>query len=239
MAIGLSTLSTGIGIVGGLLGGVTRVQFIQNNSTVIQLDASLKEVHTRNSHATKFPVENGQVISDHIIIEPFDLEINGIITDTPIGGAAGLLQEAGVSIASKLLPPAGLALVSQGVGLLQSLSNSKSPSVAAYVQLLNLQSKAQPFDVLTSLYRYPSMWIDSISAPRDVETGKSLIFTVKLVQLILVTPQSVNVQIFANPGLAASLANQGQQSTGIPNGFAAGYASSTAAIGAVLPKGIG
>lgn len=237
MAIGLNSLSLGAGLVGSLLGGgKTKVQFIQNNSSIFQMDVSIKETHSRESPPTEFPVENGQTVSDHIILKPFGLEINGLITDSPIGGVAGLLTEVGTSIASKLVPPAGLALVSQGVALLSSLSGSKSPSVAAYVQLLQIQQKALPFDVLTSLYRYPNMWIKGISVPRDVQTGASITFTVQLVQLLLVSPQSVSVQIFANPGLAAGVADQGQKSAGLANGFAAGLGASTATINSVVGK---
>lgn len=226
-------LAAGAGLLGSLLSGVTRVQLIQNNSTVIQLDASLKETHSRDSPASEFPIETGANISDNVLIKPFHLEINGIITDTPLGGTAGLLTEVATSAISSLVPPAGLAAVSAGVALLSGIVSSQSPSVAAYVQLLELQTAAQPFDVLTSLYRYPNMWITNLSAPRDVGTGKALIFTIQLSQLLLVSPQSVNVQILANPGLAGSIADQGQQSTGISQ-FAQGEATSSGALSAAF-----
>lgn len=210
----------------GLLGsifGKQRVQFIQNGSnTIIQLDCSLKEEHKRSSPPTEFPVENGDTVSDHIIVKPFSLEITGIISDTPIGGVQGLLTEVASTLASKLQPPIGLVAGAAGVALFSALSKSSSPSVAAYGQLLQLQQTAQPFDVLTSLYRYPSMWIADISAPREAETGNILMFTVQLVQLLLVSPQSVNVQIFANPALAANLADTGQQNLGILSGIQQG-----------------
>ena len=210
----------------GLLGSSGRVQFIQNStSTIIQLDASMKENHTRKSTPTRFPIENGGNISDHVILEPFDLELTGIITDTPLSGVGQLLTEVATTVTNSLLPPVGVVAAAGAYSLFKSLSNSKSPSVAAYGQLLMLQSNRQPFDVLTSLYRYSSMWISNISAPRDSETGKSLLFTVSLTQLILVSPQSVNVQIFANPGLSANQGDLGQQNAGLPNGFAAGQAA--------------
>jgi hypothetical protein len=210
----------------GLLGLQQRVQFIQNStSTIIQLDASLKENHARRSTPTRFPIENGGTISDHMIIEPFDLEINGIITDTPINGVQQILTEVATTAVSALTPPIGVIAGGAGVALFKALSNSKSPSVAAYNQLLQLQANSQPFDVLTSLYRYPSMWIADLGVPRDNGTGSSLIFTVKLTQLILVSPQSVNIQIFANPSLSANQGDLGQQGLGLPNGFAAGQAA--------------
>lgn len=212
-----------MGLIGSLTGRKTRVQFIQNStSTLIQLDASLKESHSRKSTPTKFPVETGGNISDHVILDPFELEITGIITDTPLSGIQQIVTEISSSVASALLPPVGVIAASSAYALFKALSDSDSPSVAAYGQLLQLQANRQPFDVLTSLYRYPSMWISHLSAPRDSGTGDSLIFTVGLSQLIVVSPQSVNVQIFANPALSANQGDLGQQGLGLPNGFAAG-----------------
>ena len=212
----------------GLLGSIfskQRVQLIVNNNTVIQLDASIKEIHGRESPPTEFPVENGTVISDHVMIKPFNLELTGVISDTPVGDTQGLITEVATSFTSALTPPVGLVAASAGYALFSALSESEAPSVVAYNQLLNLQASAQPVDVWTSLYRYPNMWISSISAPRDAETGRVLIFTVKLVQLILVQPQSVNIQVFANPALSANKADAGSSTVGLKEaqqGFAQG-----------------
>lgn len=202
-----------MGLLGLNIGPKQRVQFIQNaTATVIEFDASLKETHIRNSPPTKFPIEDGTNISDHVILEPFELDLNAIITDSPIGGITGLLTETATTLTSSLLPPVGLIGAAGAYSLISGLK-ATSRSVSYYNQILQLQQNKQPFDVLTSIYRYPSMWIASLSVPRDSETGSSLIFNMKLVQLILVIPQSVSVQIFANPALAANQANLGQQST--------------------------
>jgi hypothetical protein len=227
----------------GVLGLQQRVQFIQNNNTVIQFDVSIREVHKRESPPTRFPIENGINISDGVLIKPFELELTGMISDTPLGGVGQLLTEAATTLVSSLLPPsgviAGAAGLAAGQALFSALSGSKSPSVAAYLALLSLQQNAQPFDVLTSLYRYPSMWISGITVPRDADTGNAIIFTLTLEQLILVTPQSVNIQIFANPALSANLADQGQQGLGISQAYQNGFSSGSSAVKARLPGGIG
>lgn len=227
-----------MGLLGSIISGQTRVQFIQNNNTVIQLDCSMKETHSRESPASEFPIENGDVISDHIIVKPFALEITGIISDSPIGGVGGLLTEVATSLTSKLVPKLGVVALGGAVALLGALSKSKSPSVQAYLQLIKLQESAKPFDVLTSLYRYPTMWIKSLSAPRSVDTGKSLEFTVQLTQLLLVSPQSVNVSIFANSALSANRGDLGQQGLGILNGFQQGLNNATSLIKKVSPHGL-
>lgn len=202
-----------MGLVGQILAGQQRVQLIQNNNTVIQLDASLHETHSRDSIATEFPIETSDDVSDHIILKPFKLELNGIISDSPIGGLGGLLSEVTTVAAQSLIPPVGIIAGAGALALFSALANSDSPSVAAYGQLLILQEQAQGFNVITSLKRYTNMWITSISAPRDSDTGKALIFTMTMSQLLLVAPQSVNIQIFANPGLSAAQADLGQQNT--------------------------
>lgn len=227
-----------MGLLGSILGGKSRVQLIQNNNTVIQFDASIKENHQRESPPTEFPVEDGTVISDHIIIKPFQLELTGIISDTPIGGIQGLITEASSVLTSSLLPPVGVIAGSViSSTLFSALASSSSPSVAAYGQLLQLQENALPVDVITSLQRYENMWIKSISAPRDADTGKALIFTVTLTQLLLVTPQSVNIQVFANPGLSANQADMGEGNSGLPNGFPAGYNKSQGDLSKLVAGG--
>jgi hypothetical protein len=227
-----------MGLIGKLLNGQTRVQFIQNaTNTVIQFDASIKEVHSKQSTATEFPIENGPTISDHMIPKPQKLELTGIISDTPIGDLKGLLTEAATTVVSRLTPPIGIIGLGAGFALFNALSKSSRPSVAAYGQLLQLQANAQSFDVITSLFRYSNMYIESISVPRDSETGRVLLFTVSLIQLTIVTPQSVNIQIFANPGMAAPKADVGQQSTGIPSGFEKGLDKSTSIINSVAGRG--
>lgn len=196
------------------------------NKVIMSFDCSLHENHSRKSNPTRFPVENGQTVSDNLIVEPFDLELNGIITDTPIGGVQGLITEAATSVASRLVPPIGVVALAAGYAAYNAISGSSSPSKLAYQQFLQLQSNAQPFDVRTSLHYYKSMWISNISVPRSKDTGQAIEFTVQLVQLILVQPQSVNVQIFANPGLAANKGDLGQQGLGLPNGAQAGIQAS-------------
>lgn len=235
-----------MGLLGTVLGSSRRVQFIQNNNTVVQFDASIKENHSKEAVPTEFPVENGQTISDHIIVKPFTLELTGIISDTPIGTAGQILTEVTTTLASYLAPPAAVQSAVLGVGaaaaLFKALSGSKSPSVAAYAQLIQLQANALPVTVITTLYRYTNMWIKSITAPRDADTGQALLFTVSLVQLLLVSPSQVNIAVFSNPALSASLADLGEKGISA-NGFTDGVNAATSDLNSiktqVTPGGLG
>lgn len=233
MASLVSSAVAGVtGIASGVLGNPEKVQFIPSNGgTAFQLDVSVSEEHSRDSVPTQFPVEDGSNISDHIFISPFQLSITGVISDTPLGTIASYAKEALTSAASALAPPLGIVVPSAAYALYSALQKVPSPSVTAYAQLLKLQAgdpttspptPPQPFDVLTKLYRYSNMVIKSISVPRDAGTGTVLKFTAVMQELLIVAPQRINVQIFANPAVAASEGKLGKQQGELINGFPKG-----------------
>lgn len=228
----------------GLLAKKRRVQFIQGGTTIIQLDVSTSETHERESPTTDHPVENGQEISDNILIRPQTLSITGIISDTPLNTDAQLLSEVASVLTSSLIPPAGIAIAATAFTLFSALAKSKSPSVAAYGQLLQLQvgippNGPQPVDVLTSLSLYQNMWITKISAPREANNANTLVFTASMKQIIIVSPQSVNVAIFANPYLGSNAADLGDKSAGIKSGYEAGYTRAQAITATTGKAGAG
>lgn len=59
-------------------------KYRQTNVGNVFLDATISEQHGYSARVTSFPVENGDIISDHIINEPETLNIVGIVSDTPL-----------------------------------------------------------------------------------------------------------------------------------------------------------
>lgn len=59
-------------------------KYAQSNVGGVFLDATLSEEHAYISRVTNYPVEDGRIISDHIINEPETLQITGIVSDTPL-----------------------------------------------------------------------------------------------------------------------------------------------------------
>ena len=228
----------------GLLAAIglkKKVQFIQNGNTVLEFEASLSETHSRTSTPTEFPIEDGRVINDHIILKPFELNMTLIITDKPISGAAGLLTEAATTLTSKLTPPIGTVALGAGLGglsLFNSIVNkSDSPSVAAYHQIQKIQENGNPFTVLTSLSRYENMVISSMSVPREANNGQCIIVSLNLTQLTIVSSNIVQINALANPGLSGAMNDTGQQSTG-NNKFQEGYKDVHTAAGVPMPQGV-
>jgi hypothetical protein len=224
--------------IGAVLGQKSKVQFIQPPTGIVfTVDASIKETHTRKSAPTKFPIENGANVSDHIIIEPFSLELVGIISDYPLSLLSSLVSTGLTAV----LPPVGIQALAAGAGLYSALTSSKSPSVAAYTQLLSLQDAKMPFDVLTTLNRYTNMYISSLTVPRDVSNSNILEFTVNLEQLIIVSPATVNITIFGDPDTAASQADLGEQQANsqVLKGLKSGIGFTTSGIKSITGLNVG
>lgn len=59
-------------------------KYAQTSVAGIVLDAVLEEDHIYNASVSTYPIENNETISDHIINEPVNLQITGVVSDTPI-----------------------------------------------------------------------------------------------------------------------------------------------------------
>lgn len=59
-------------------------KYAQTSVSSVLIDAVLTEDHQYNSRVTNYPVEDGRIISDHIINEPDTLQITGVVSDTPL-----------------------------------------------------------------------------------------------------------------------------------------------------------
>lgn len=50
----------------------------------IDLDVTITEQHRYNSRVTNYPVEDGTIVSDHIINEPDTLTLQALVSDSPL-----------------------------------------------------------------------------------------------------------------------------------------------------------
>jgi hypothetical protein len=192
---------------------------------IVAFDCSIMETHSRESVVTEFETENGDTISDHIVVKPFNLHIQGIVSNSPLSSLAGLATAAVTTVATAVAPPVGvLGKNAAALAALPLIPNPFAPANTAYQSLLNLQNLKLPFTVQTTLYTYKNMWVKKLSVPRDAQRGNAVFFELDLVQLLLVTPTTVNIGQFAAADLAASQSNKGEQSaTGPSSGVVANY----------------
>lgn len=209
-----------------------RVQFkLNSGATLLTFDAAINEQHGRESQPTTFPVEDGSVISDHIILSAFELTLTGVVSDTPLYEPGKFLAQTFAVAATSLLPPLGIVTAAAAYAAQSAQPLSSRPSIVAYKKLIKLQAGdpnanppqlPTPFNVLTTYARYPNMVIKSLTFPRDASTSGALIFTVGLQQVQIVAPQYVALANLSNPALASSLKKIGEQEPEEPSAFEQG-----------------
>lgn len=140
------------------------------------IDVELSSTTSFESEATEYPVESGADITDHVRARPIEVEIEGLVSDTPIGAIAR--------------DPSRLAT-----------AGFTRPSVDAYTRLQQIRDAREPVTIETSLDVYDNMMLIELSAPREASQGTAFKFTAKFRQVTLVTNNRTTVRV-AIPGAA-------------------------------------
>ncbi len=208
------------GLLSELVGQSTRVQLLRQGVGVIFVfDSCINESHTRDATPSMFPIEDGGVISDNIMVTPFEISLTGMVSDTPIyNEKERLLQTFGQAVTT-LVPPLGIAVATAAQKLYSISQAASSPSKEAYQTLVKIQAGdpfasppqlPEPFTLVTQYKRYPDCIIRSLKFDRDASTASTCVFSMAVVQLRRIRPQSVRVSILKNPGLAAQKQELGE-----------------------------
>ena len=131
---------------------------------VLQFDASLTETHVDEAEVTSHPVEGGSENSDHIRKLPNKIDINGIITNTPLVFLASVRATSPVSRDHK---------------------KSNDRVSAAYDYLQKIMDDGTTVDVVTSLREYKNMALTGMSVIRDAANGNVLNCSLSLREIII------------------------------------------------------
>ena len=123
----------------------------------VVIDAVISEDHIYNSRVTSYPVEDGKIISDHIINEPETLQISGMVSDTPL------------SFITPFSNPFSVA---------------NSPSVNAFQRLVEIHNRRELITVITGIKVYENMAITALQVPRNLQSGQSLTFTMDFQKVV-------------------------------------------------------
>lgn len=142
----------------------------------IKLDASLSESHSYTSTITDSPLEDGSVVSDHIIDAPFVLSITGSITNVPSLGIGTLTLPAVTAVATVV-----------------SIFKKKNKIKDAEEEFRNLRKTKVPFSVITGLRRYKNMVLESFTFNRDASIGDALEFTATIRQIDIVSTKIITI----------------------------------------------
>lgn len=146
----------------------------------LAIDGELRVVPTQTSEATEFPVESGADLTDHVRRLPLELEIEGIVTNTPIGGMVELRGATASADRSALHLP--------------------TPTELALAHFDRIVERRLPITIQTSTKLYEQMVMISNTEPRDATTGKAMRFTASFRQITIVTNQRTLVRTAAPRG---------------------------------------
>lgn len=142
---------------------------IQDDPTqFLEFDAALSETHTGNANVSDHPVENGVDMTDHIQRTPEELQIVGIVSDTPLLALASLRAEPSI------------------VG-----GDPQNRSQDAYGFLKGIKDAAQLVQVTTTLRDYASLAITGMSVVRDKDKSKIVELSLVLREIIIATTEQV------------------------------------------------
>ena len=141
---------------------------------LVQFDASLSESHLSEADITDHPVEEGANIADHIRNRPDSIEINGVVTNTPIAYLASLTAKS---------------------PLTSDLGSVDDRVETAYQELLRIKNAGELVEVITSLRTYKNMVLKSVSVVRDQANGNILNTSVALREMLIANALSVDLPI--------------------------------------------
>jgi len=150
--------------------------FIRTKRSIggLTVDGTISEAHSTSVAITKNPVEFGADISDHAIVQPAKVTIQGIVTDTPLF----------------TLTPAGVVAAIQSIG--STFISNSSPSSVGYARLLQMQLDAEPITIQTKLVTYTQMIITNLRVLQDKKTNNVVKFTLDAENIIIVETEIVS-----------------------------------------------
>lgn len=154
---------------------------IQASINGFPVDAFISESHAYEADISDDPAEAGGSTTDDIITKPFMLDVEGLISDAPIGAIA----------------------------LRRALSGSDVPSADALKSLLVDFFGRSTVIVDTSIQSYSSMALQKLTIPKDKTTGAALRFKATFKQILIVTNNRTSVRVASPSG--ASRVDAGTQ----------------------------
>lgn len=158
----------------------------EGNKLLFQIDATVSENHSLSSKTTRHEVENGSIISDHIINQGRKLTIEGIVSDDPF-----LLAETGLTSAFGLVSNvfeglSAAAVIGTGSVIAKAVFSDSEPRSKTVLDIFDeLYEKKKAVQIVTGLKSYKNMVMESLNIPRTAQNAKSLTFKAVFTNIIL------------------------------------------------------
>ena len=187
--------------------GQQRTTFRTNETEtdILLVDATISRSTNYENEITSFPVEKGPNITDHVRTKPITMNIEGIISQTPLSIEAqkAALVTSGAGAVNKSLGgfKGASALVGIGGGALGSklFQSGNNPAELGRGILEEFIFKKKLLRVAVGNKFLDNMVMTRLSIPEDNQTGKSLKFSCTLQEIRIVTGESIQIDKIATP----------------------------------------
>ena len=192
-------------------------------TVVIPIDCITDEAFDIPAEITNHPVENNADISDHAILRPKTLTLEGIISESPLNlaqvlqgavqGAAGALGQASLGTAGSVFTNVAGGFAGRSVaGLLTETNQNSGTRVGdAINELIAARDSRAPIIIQTGLRIYPGndsvYMIKNISIKRNKSTGQSIMVSMAFQEVIKVKSKTIKI---AYPKTPQATQNQKQ-----------------------------
>lgn len=140
----------------------------------LPFDLLIDEYHGMDFDICDHAVENGDVISDHIVKRLRSVRITGMFTNHPIDKKFYEISDGEVK---QLIEETKIETPSKDGTFAKVMTNT---ALERYENLKKIADRKKPVRLITSLEDYPSLVITNVSAPRTANDGESITFTMQL-----------------------------------------------------------
>lgn len=150
---------------------------IDTDGAQIEVDAVLSERHSAQVEITKHPVEAGVSPADHARLLPLKLQMEAVVTNTPLSQVDRDFR-----------------------GVFDGAASSGAPGSPGYAQrvmaeLDKLKTDRKLINVATSLRLYRNVMLTGIEVPRDSKMVDAYRFTVTFEEVRLVNTDTAKLQV--------------------------------------------
>lgn len=180
--------------MGTIIGDIARLVFIGKKSFfqklgTIELSLVTNRLIQESSTVTTNPIEDGSYVNDHVIKNPTNLSITGLVTEATLKNS---ILSRGLSLENPLLYENNLQDV--------------------HDEIYRLYNAREPISIVTPFKTYDNMVMTDLSIPSDIRTSTVFTFTASFVEIVIVSSKivAVNNQLIKSDN-AKQKENKGKQ----------------------------
>lgn len=209
MVVNANLLSSGTNILSIFLANkeLGRLEYpLEGKSNILAFDALERINHTRTQIPTRYPIENGAIISDHIINNPLSVTFDIIISDTPLLGLATATNVFGaVATAAAKVRKLNNQVRTIGSNKINNVLSKVSKTASSIVDGSFIRSQ-DTFDLINEIVEkkllvsanigfkyYENMCISNFYVPEEVGKENCLVGSITLEEVVIVESSTTNV----------------------------------------------